>query len=277
MEDSIFGYILYGLITGFSEFVPVSTLAHQYLFSYFFGFHSDTAFIRLMVYIGCLAAVVLSCGKRLIHIRRELKVASLPKQRRKRMPDMVAVLDARLVLTGCIPMAIGLALSQISMKTFGSLLIMLPMLILSGIAAYLPQYFAGGNKDSRSMSPRDGVLLGLMSAISVIPGISRVGGLLSTGRIRGCSREYMLELCYLFSAAMIVGWILVQIVCLILGGVAVTGWILLAGILAAAAAFAGGVAAIYLMRFLAVNLGFSGFAYYCWGLAVFCFAYYLIT
>lgn len=277
MQDSVFGYILYGFITGFSEFMPVSTLAHQYLFSYFSGFHSDTAFIKLMVYIGCLAAVILSCGKRMIHIRRELKVASMPKTKRKRPPDMVAVLEFRLVLIGCIPIVLGLALSQLCWNSCANLVVISVMLILSGIASYIPQFFPGGNKDSRQMAPKDGMLLGLMAALSVIPGISRLGSILCTGRLRGNNRVYLMELSFLYCAAMIIGWILLQIILILIAGVTINGLVLLFGFLAAAAAFGGGVAGIYLMRFLAVNLGFSAYSYYCWGLAVFCFTYYLIT
>lgn len=275
MENNIFEYILYGLLTGFSEVVPVSTPAHQYLFGFFTGF-SDSAFLQLLVSIGALAAVIVSCGKRLMHIRRELKVVSVPKNKRKRMPDMVAVSEARLVLAGIIPMIAGIVASIWIRSLLSNLLFVMAMLLISGTAVYIPQYFAGGNRDSKAMAPSDGVLLGAVSALGVIPGVSRMGGLILTGRIRGCSRAYMLELGLLYVAAMLTGWILTQIIVLLVGGAVISWMMVLGGILAMAAAFGGGMGGIYLMRFLAVKMDFSGFSYYCWGLAVLCFVYYLI-
>lgn len=277
MDYSIFEYIIYGFITGISEFMPVSTQAHQYLLRYFTGFQGDTAFIRLFVYLGCLAAICVSCGSRLVHIYREVRVVRLPKNKRNRMPDMVAVLDGKLVLTGLIPIVIALILANFTMLHMGNILVIVVMLIISGIMVYIPQFFPGGNRDSRSMAPTDGMLLGLMSGLSVIPGISRTGALLCCGRLRGCSKQYMLELSFLYGLAMLIGWILLQIVMLFVGGIAVTWMSALAALLAGAAAFGGGVLGIAIMRYLAVKQGFSTFAYYCWGLAVFCFAFYLIT
>ena len=275
MENSILEYLVYGLLTGFSEVVPVSALAHQYLFGFFTGF-TESALLRLLVSIGALAAVIVSCGKRLMHIRRELKVASVPKKHRKRTPDMVAVSDARLVFAGVLPMILGLAASVFAWDFFTELLWVMLMLIITGVVVYLPQYFAGGNRDSMGMSPKDGVIFGIVSALSVIPGISRMGGLIFTGRIRGCSREYMLELGLIYVGAMLVGWILLQIILMLIGGVVISWMVILGGLLAMAAAFGGGMGGIYLMRFLAVKMDFSGFYYYCWGLAVLCFVYYLI-
>ena len=48
-------------------------------------------------------------------------------------------------------------------------------------------------------------------------------------------------------------------------------------LLAAIGAFCGAYLAISIMRYLTVRAGFSGFAYYSWGAALFAFILYLIT
>ena len=47
--------------------------------------------------------------------------------------------------------------------------------------------------------------------------------------------------------------------------------------MAAAASFGGGIGAILLMRFLSVKTGFSGFAFYGWGLGLVSFILYLMV
>lgn len=278
MEDNIFSGIFYGLITGFSSFLPVSALAHQYLFRYITGFSAESAFMQMMIYAGCLAAVILCCGRRLSHMRRELRIASLPKRRRKRMPDLQAVLDFKLVMLGVVPVIGALVLHGEAAVVFSSLPTLCITLIISGILAYLPQYFRDGNYDSRNLSRLDGLIMGICAGLSVIPGISRMGSVMVIGRGKGCGRVYMLELAFLYAIAMLLGYFLIYLIGTIAAGAAVLSTlVVISGILAGIAAFGGALAAIYLMRYLAVNLGFHGFSYYCWGLAVFCFIYYLIT
>ena len=61
------------------------------------------------------------------------------------------------------------------------------------------------------------------------------------------------------------------------GLTALSFWLFIGYILSISAAFAGGYIAIKLMRFLLVNSGLSGFAYYSWGAAAFTFILYLIA
>jgi undecaprenyl pyrophosphate phosphatase UppP len=53
------------------------------------------------------------------------------------------------------------------------------------------------------------------------------------------------------------------------------GW-MMHYVLSAVTAFGGAYLGIMLLRFLAVRRGYSAFAYYCWALALFIFALYLL-
>lgn len=275
MGKNIIHSILYGLISGFSEFLPVSLPAHQYLYVFFTGFSDSSAFLKLMVYIGCLAALLVSCRTSLIHMRRENRIASVAKNKRKRVPDMVAVLNFRLMLVGMIPMFLLLLFSGIFMRNFGKLTWIAGMLTISGFLVYMPVFFPVGNRDSQNMGPLDGLLLGLCSGLSVIPGISGMGAIMCAGRSRGCSRTYILEVALLFTIPVLAGLIFGYIILVVSAG-AIELNVLISGLIAAVSAFGGGVAGIYLMRYLAVKLDFHAFSYYCWGLAAFCLIYYLI-
>lgn len=278
MEYNMFGCLFFGLITGFSEFLPVSTLAHQYLYGYLTGFSGNTPYIRFMAYVGCLVAVIFSCRRRLMHIYRELRLASLPKRRRRRLPDMQAVSDFRLSMIGVIPMVLGIIFYNQSVSFFSNLPFVSLMLIISGIVSYLPQYMPAGYQNSKNLTRLDGILLGVCSALSVIPGLSRMGLLLYTGAARRCGKESFLDLAFLiviFSLLLLVAFH--GILLLTVAGTGFSMLSLIAGLLTALAAFGGAMAAIYLIRYLTFSTDIHGFSFYCWGLAVFCFIYYLLT
>ncbi len=278
MEYNIFGCLLFGLISGFSEFLPVSTLAHQYIFGYLTGFSGNTPYIRMTVYLGCLAAVLLCCRKRIVHIYRELRLASLPKRRRRRLPDMQAVSDFKLTVIGLIPMVVGIFFYNASVSVFSNLPFVCLMLIVSGILSYLPQYMASGFRNSKNLTPLDGILLGACSALAVIPGVSRMGLALFAGKARRCGRESILELAFLIFIPMLFLLVIFHMIQLFAAtGFVMTAAALFAGFVSALASFGGAMAAIYLIRYLIFSADVQGFSFYCWGLAVFCFVYYLLT
>ena len=278
MEYNVWSCLFFGLISGLSEFLPVSTLAHQYLYSYITGFSGNNPWIRLMVYLGCLAAVIACCWRRLVHISRELRLSALPKRRRNRVLDNRAIADFKLARIALLPMILAMLLSQLAMDRLGNLPMMSLMLILSGIFIYLPLHMKSGFRNSEDLTPLDGLLLGFVSSLAVIPGLSRMGLTLFAGRRRFCSREAMMDLALVIAIPMLVCLCVYHFVLVLISGAALFysgAW--LVGFVASAAAFGGAVAAIYLMRFLTVKLDFGGFAFYCWGLAVFSFVYYLIA
>ena len=126
------------------------------------------------------------------------------------------------------------------------------------------------------MSPADGVLFGLSSALAIFPGISRIGIGVSVATARGASKESALHwalLLDLFAMIFVIGFDVMALISAGFGAFSISAMICYA--LACAAAFGGACAGIRMMRFLAFRVGISGFAYYCWGAALFAFLMYL--
>ena len=278
MNDNLLLYILYGLVSGFSEYTPVSASAHQALFSMLLKFDSYWPMLRFFVHGGALGAFVLLYWQRLNHIYQELRLIMLPPRRRKRPPDVDTVLDVRLAMMALIPAMIGAICSAFMAKADTNLFWLAFLLIGGAAAIYVPNYVPGGNLKTKAMSPLDGLLLGLCAGCSVIPGISRVGLMLAIGLLRKCDRSYILDMALLISGATLLGMMAVDMLCIPFGGFAGFSFLHLFGcLLAAAASFGGGIGAILMMRFLVVKTGFSGFAFYGWGLGLFSFILYLMV
>ncbi len=278
LDFHIIAYLFFGLLIGLSEFLPVSASGNEYLYTLLLGMQDYTPLLRLLVHIGCLAALLLHCGKRLIYIQQQLRIAGLPAKRRKRQPDMVAVSDGRLLYSAALPMLAAMIISRAFLEKFLSLPIAIAILIASGILVYIPQHYPAGNRESKAMTRLDGVLLGLCSGLCLLPGFSRLGVTVSVGLLRGCDREYILNTSLLLSVVAILVLILIDLLALFSSGFAgITLLVAVICLLAAAIAFAAAYGCIVMVRYLSVRAGFSGFAYYSWGAAMLGFIFYLIT
>ena len=126
------------------------------------------------------------------------------------------------------------------------------------------------------MTGFDSLLIGLCGGLGMLPGISRTGFATTAALIRGADRQQALNWSYLLSIPILIGLMILDIYGMITFGVASLSFSLFLQYLASAAvAFGGAYFAIHFMRFIAVNAGFVGFAYYSWGAALFSFIFYL--
>ncbi len=270
-------YILYGFFSGLGELLPVSNGAHDFFLQLIAGFHTNQPLLRLCIHAAALGALVMLCRHRAFHVYHEMRIASQPARRRKRQPDILAVMDGRVVLTIFVPALAGLLLGSVVQNYFSSLLLVVLMLLATGTFIYWPHYLPGANRDSRHLSRLEALFFGICAGFSAFPGISRLGSLLSAGSFRGCSRSYLLDIAFLLLIPLLAVMAALDLFALLAGGIgAITFVYLLQCILAGAAAFGGACLAIAAMRFISVNMGYTIFAYYNWGLAIFGFILYLM-
>ncbi len=269
--------IFYGAVTGFSQFTPVSASAHQVLFPMLIKSDQYLPLLSLFLHGGALGALILLFWQRISHLYQEMRLVSLPPKRRKRPPDVSAVLDTRIILTAAIPALIGAFLSALAEKMTSGLFSIALMLMISGVVIYLPDYIPGGNRKARSMLPLEALMLGFCAGCSVITGLSAMGLMLALGLLRKYDRSYILDICLMIVGVLLAGTMIVDLIEIVISGFAGLSLVyLIICLFAGAGAFGGGVGAILTMRFLAVKTGFSGFAFYNWGLGLFTFILYLI-
>ena len=266
--------IFYGLIYGLTEFLPVSVQAHEALLLKIFAV-APSPLLHLAVRGAVLVALYQSCGEYIGQMFRERKLIRIPHRSRKRQPDMVKVLDFRFLRTAAIVMSLGFFAYPMLVQWRNDLYVIAPLLVINGLILYIPMHLATGNKDSRSMSQLDAVLVGLMGAFAVIPGISRIAILIAAGIIRGAGREQSLNWAMLLTIPSLL--ILMGFDCYALLTEGLGAFSVISLILATAAAYGGAYGSIRSMRFLAVKTGFSCFGYYCWGAALFALILFLIV
>lgn len=269
--------ILYGLVAGLSEFLPISSLAHGALLTKLLGADGPSAFTKLLCHVGFAVALFIACKDPLKGLSREYLLSQRPKRRRSREPIKRSIYDIALIRTAFYPLAFGFFCYPYTSRILNDIQWIAMFLAINGIIVFLPPYIRTGNKDSLSMTRGDGILLGLAAGLGCIPGISRMAAATTIGSIRGADRRQALHWALLLSIpalAFIIGFDLRDI---LMQGADLGGFSgLISSLVCAGFSYLGAVAGIRIMQFLSVNTGYSGFSYYCWGAALFMFVLYLL-
>ena len=273
-----FQSFIFGLFSGLSDVLPVPAQAHKAILLKLFGENSEDPLLRLFIHVAILAALYYCCSSHIQRIGRQLRLSRIPKKKRKRPLDVRTLMEFRLLRMMVIPVLLSLALYQKTSPWGLKLNLMAIFLLLNGVILFLPSLLPTGNKDARSMSALEGLLVGFGGATSVLPGISSVGAANAVASMCGAERTFALNLTYLMQMVLTLGLIAFDLAAVFDAGTGIlTGGALLSGVLGAAAAFGGTWLGVRIMRMLAVNIGFSMFAFYSFGAAVLSFVLYLMV
>lgn len=260
------------------DILPVSAQAHRALLLKFYGIKGNGDFLNLLIHLGILCALYWNSQSQLIRMSRARALARVPKRKRKRPLDTKSLMDLSMLKTMLIPVILGLFLYRFVSDMSGSLMWIALFLFLNGVILYVPQFLPSSNRDSRTLSRVEGLLMGLGGAASILPGISAVGVTTSIGSVCGVERSYSLDMALLMNMILTIGLAVYDVMGIMANGMDVLSFsIILRYLLTAAAAFGGAMLGIKFMRHLASNQGFSLFGVYCWGLALFTFILNLIA
>jgi len=278
LELSWFESCIFGLISGLLDIIPVSAPAHSVLLLKFFGVKAASDLMNLLIHTGLFAALYYSNQTQLIRMKRARTLAKVPKRKRKRPLDVRSMMDWSMLKTLFVPAVLGVYLRKYTGGMLSNLLMISVFLFLNGIILYIPQFFPTSNRDSRTLSRVEGLLMGLGGAASAVPGISAIGCSTSIASVCGVDRTYGFNMALMMNMAITAGLMIYDVL-----GIAANGFgsvsvlILIRYLLSAAAAFGGASLGIRLMRHLAAGQGFSLFGVYCWGVALFAFILNLIA
>ena len=270
--------VLYGFVSGLTEIFPVSSRAHQALLRYLFGAATRNSFQELLVHIGVLLAIFVCCADVLSGLRLEQTALTRNRRRSSRAQVSRNFYDLRLLKTAAIALVIGLMLYILTSKFEKKLLLLLLFWLLNGIFLLLADHTSRGNRDSRTMSGLDGIVMGIAGALEVFPGISRTGMISAYAAARGADSQNVVNWAVLLGipAMLLAGCF--DVVGIVSNGFQIVDFAAFLGCVASGlAAFGGAYFAISLYKSLLDHSGFAQFAYYSIGAALFSFVLYLIT
>ncbi len=265
--------LIYGLISGLTEFLPVGAQPHQNIYAYLTGFQLNDPWLKVCVLLGAFIALLVSLRREFMELHEGEKLYRHARRRKQKGAIPMGALTGRLYKLAMIPMLISVIFYGAAQNIGTSFPALILLLLVNGIILILPRLLPTGNKDGRTMTKLDGFLIGLGGALGVIPGLSRIGCGCALGEAKGGKPGYVLRIVLLASV-----WPLLAILCFSAIGAftyveAIATPLILADLGAAVLSFVGAFSAIRFLRWFCEKLGIYKFAFYSW---VFCLVVFIL-
>ena len=268
---------IYGFVSGITELLPVSSQAHQQILLKLFGVDGTASISNLIVHISMILALYIGSKRYISRLIREQKAV----QRRKRRGgnvDVRSTYDLRLIRSAIFPLLLLMLLLIFTRSWAGNILLIAGFSVLNGILVYAAERVPHGNKDSRHVSTMDAVAFGFFGALSVLPGISRVGASQSYATMRGVDRQQSINWAIVLSIPALLVLCIFDIAAIVSGSTAVNSFGVIAGYFTAGiGAFLGMYISVVVLRKAIARMNGAGFAYYSWGIGLFALILYLIS
>ena len=179
-------FVLYGLIQGLTEFIPVSSTAHLKVISLFLGIDDPGASLSAAIQLGSVLAIAWYFRNDIFNFRSQSSKKFLEYLLHERL--------FRSILIGTIPIVLLGGSIKIFIPSFfenflrSNLSIALVSLIMS-FFMYLADISKRGSINIKNHNYSDSILIGLSQAFAIFPGVSRSGVTISTALISGWERR----------------------------------------------------------------------------------------
>ena len=188
--------IIQGIAQGLTEFIPVSSSGHTVLLQHLFSGMSDHLFLEF-INIGTLLALIIFFRLKIWQI-----LVDVFKNHNYKL--------ARNIIITSIPAGIlGFTLAKFigEAEFFGSVTTVIVALILVGIVMSIVEKLphASPVKDGSELSPLRALIIGLAQSVALIPGVSRSGATIITGRFAGLKAREAAEYSFLASIPIMIG------------------------------------------------------------------------
>ena len=243
---NIFQGLLYGIISGISQFLPVPSTANQAVLLKLFGLSHRDHLCDAVVHIGILAALIISARGLLEQVRYESH-----RRPSRHMNNSYIAAERRFTRNASTYTILLLILFIWMTKLDINYLLTSGFLLINGLVLFVPSRMYQGNKDARLMSVFDSFLAAVANALFVIPGFSAVGCLSSAVLARGADRQRIVNWILILSLPTLVVLTCADIVFLISNWNLIVFGNLFAYIFAGAAAYLGGYFGVVLLRMIA--------------------------
>lgn len=192
---SIFQAIVYGVVQGIGEFLPISSTAHLILVPWFFGWGDPGVAFDVALHLGTALAVILFFWKDWISLISS--GFTKPKSENGKL--------FWLIIAATIPGGIFGVLLDNYMQNFRNPALIGIMLIIMGIVLYYADKIGSKEIEMEKIGLKRSLIVGFSQILAVVPGVSRSGITMSAGRFMGIERESIAKFTFLLSSPIILG------------------------------------------------------------------------
>ena len=177
--------ILYGLIQGITEFIPVSSTAHLKIISLLLGIDDPGASLSAIIQFGSVLALVWYFRNDIFKFRSKFSKKSFENFLQKKLLKSILIGTIPIVLLGG---SIKIFFPYFFESIFRSNLSISLLSFLMTIFMYIADSSKKGSTNLKNHKFSDSFLIGLSQAFAIFPGVSRSGVTISTALTSGWER-----------------------------------------------------------------------------------------
>lgn len=196
--------LFFGLVQGITEFIPVSSSAHLSVLFNLFGVTSagyNSGMFSAFLHIGTVLAAFGYYRKDFVNMFLEIFdfAAMSREQIQSGNKHFRGIRTLIMMFFSAIPLAMLLPMNNAISRLYDSTLLIGIMLVLSGTVQYIAGQMKPGNKDEKTMTISDAIIIGLCQTVAAIPGISRTGVVMTAGIAVGYRSDFAAKFAVMLS------------------------------------------------------------------------------
>ncbi len=200
---SILEAIIFGIVQGVTEFLPISSSAHIVITEHLLGYHFPGFAFEIFLHLASVLAVILYFYKDILMILTGFfRFFSDQSTENKIHFYFTMYILVATFITG----VLGVILQDLFSDSMKSPTVIAIALTMTGMfLIFIERVHKIGTRQEKDMKWTDSILVGLGQAISVFPGISRSGSTLVTALWIGLDRETAVKYSFMLSIPVILG------------------------------------------------------------------------
>lgn len=189
--------IVFGIVQGVTEFLPISSSGHIVLAQYFFGIEDPQMSFVFALHMGSLLAVVMYFWRdwlNLVHIKKDMKVY-------QDNPHLLW-----LIVVATIPsVAVGLFIGDFVENLVFSKVVVAFLILCGSVVLFVCDRIFSKKRTLKHINVKNSFIIGLFQIVALIPGVSRSGMTISGARMCGFNRVDAARFSFLISVPIIIG------------------------------------------------------------------------
>ena len=193
--------ILYGIVQGLTEFLPVSSSGHLRIVPALLGWDDPGAAFTAVIQLGTMVAVLLYFWRELFHVTVGWFRGFADKTVRP-------TLEYRMgwyIILATIPVGVlGLIFKDQIETVARNLWLIASALIVLALVLLAAEKYGQRERGEEQLDRNDAVTVGMAQALALVPGVSRSGATITAGLFRGLDRPTAARFSFLLSVPAVV-------------------------------------------------------------------------
>jgi undecaprenyl-diphosphatase len=186
--------IFLAFVQGVSEFIPVSSSAHLVIFSEFLNFNGQSLIFDVGLHLGSLIAIIFFFRNDLLKIKNNKKLLKL-----------IIIGSLPLIIFGYFFISFGIINILRNIEVIGW------STLVFGLLLYYADSFKVARNLDKDLNTKNILIIGMMQVLSLMPGVSRSGIIITVGRLLNFNRKDSVKISFFLSIPALLGASIISI------------------------------------------------------------------